>query len=416
MTVSNREATDKKTSGAAGEAGADVKGASEAAPSTEPRMVTVIVLDSVGVGALPDAEAFGDAGSHTLDHTLEASGVELPNLGALGIGNIEGVTAVPPADHPIASYGRMEERSPGKDTTTGHWEFMGVILEHPFRTFEAFPPEVMDAFDALTGTGHLGNFPASGTEIIADLGEEHLRTGKPIVYTSADSVFQVAAHVDVVPLETLYHWCEGAREILTGEHSVARVIARPFTGPVGAFERLGAQRHDYSVEPATATVLDALKAAGQEVIGVGKIPDIFAHRGFTREVPSGSNVEGVERTLELLRERPGGLVFTNLVEFDSLYGHRRDPAGYGRALTEVDERIPELIDAVSPGDALIIVSDHGNDPTWPGTDHTREYGLLLVHEPGVPGVSLGTRGSFADVGATVAQRLGVAWEGPGKPV
>ncbi len=375
--------------------------------------VTVLVLDSVGVGALPDAEAFGDAGSHTLDHTIAHTGVSLPNLASLGLGNIEGVTSVPPSERPLASHGRMEERSPGKDTTTGHWEFMGVILQHAFRTFEKFPPEVMNAFDELTGRGHLGNYPASGTEIIADLGEEHLRTGEPIVYTSADSVFQVAAHVDVVPLETLYRWCEGARQILTGENSVARVIARPFTGEVGAFERLGAKRHDYSVEPPTPTVLDAVKEAGKQVIGVGKIPDIYAHRGFTREVPSGSNMEGVDRTLELMRERPDGLVFTNLVEFDSLYGHRRNPEGYAQALEEVDARIPELLGAVAPGDTLLIISDHGNDPTWPGTDHTREHGLLLAYRPDQAPEDLGTRATFADVGATVAATLGVPWNGPG---
>lgn len=376
--------------------------------------VTLLVLDSVGVGALPDAEAFGDAGAHTLDHTVAATGVHLPNLSQLGIGNIEGVTSLAPAELPLASYGRMVERSPGKDTTTGHWEFMGVILEHPFRTFQEFPPEVMEAFDEVTGRGHLGNYPASGTEIIAELGEEHLATGYPIVYTSADSVFQVAAHVDVVPLDTLYRWCEGAREILTGEHSVARVIARPFTGRQGEFVRLGEDRRDYSVAPEVPTVLDALKEASKEVVGVGKIPDIYAHRGFTREVHSGTNAEGIERTLELMREGPDGLVFTNLVEFDSLYGHRRDPQGYARALREVDDRIPELLEAMREGDTLIIVSDHGNDPTWPGTDHTREHGLLLAYSPGIPGRDLGTRETFADVGATVAALLGVPWGGHGE--
>lgn len=373
-----------------------------------------MVLDSVGLGALPDAHEFGDAGSHTLDHTVAASGVQLPNLAALGLGNIQGVQSVPAATAPLASWGRMLERSPGKDTTTGHWEFMGVILEQPFRTFQKFPPAVMQRFDALTGRGHLGNYPASGTQIIAELGEEHLRTGQPIVYTSADSVFQVAAHVDVVPLEELYRWCEGARQILTGEHSVARVIARPFTGPAGAFRRLGDKRHDYSVEPQFPTVLDALKGAGQEVIGVGKIPDIYAHRGFTRQVASGSNSEGVERTLELMNQRPNGLIFTNLVEFDSLYGHRRDPQGYGRALAEFDARLPDLLAGVGRGDSLILVSDHGNDPTWEGTDHTREYGMLLHYRPGTNGVDLGTRATFADVGATVADLLGASWDGPGQ--
>src|SRR5690625_2270467 len=338
--------------------------------------VTVIVLDSVGVGSLPDADAFGDEGSHTLDHTVAASGVSLDNLARLGLGNVTGVSSLPTEPRPLASYGRMLERSPGKDTTTGHWEFMGVVLEHPFRTFEAFPPEVMDAFDAATGRGDLGNFPASGTDIIRDLGEEHLASGWPIVYTSADSVFQVAAHVDVVPLQQLYAWCQAARRILAGARSVARVIARPFSGEAGAFERLGADRRDYSVSPPTTTVLDVLKEAGREVIGIGKIPDIYGQRGFTSEVHTKSNLDGIDRTLEVMKRRPDGLAFVNLVEFDSLYGHRRDPSGYARALSEFDERLPAVLAAVSPGDTLLIISDHGNDPTWPGTDHTREHGLL----------------------------------------
>ncbi len=374
--------------------------------------VTLIVLDSLGVGALPDAELFGDAGSHTLDHTLTAAGVELPNLQSLGLGNVAGVNSLERVAAPLASHGRMRELSPGKDTTTGHWEFMGVVLERPFRTHERFPAEVMTAFDAATGRGHLGNYAASGTEVLEELGEEHARTGDPIVYTSADSVFQVAANVDVVPLETLYAWCEVAREILVGEHAVARVIARPFRGGPGAYQRLGDKRHDYSLAP-PANVLDAIKAAGREVIGVGKIPDIYAHRGFTREVHAGSNAEGVERTLELMRQRPDGLVMTNLVEFDSLYGHRRDVEGYARALMEFDAALPDLLMACAPSDQLLLVSDHGNDPTWRGTDHTREHGLLLAYSPGVPGVDLGTRDTFADVGATVAEQLGVAWSGIG---
>ena len=375
--------------------------------------VTLVVLDSVGVGALPDADAFGDEGAHTLDHTIEATGVHLPGFARLGLGNVPGVTRLEPVQAPVASHGRLAERSPGKDTTTGHWEFMGAILEHPFRTFERFPDAVMRAFDAATGRGHLANRPASGTVILDELGEEHLRTGFPIVYTSADSVFQVAAHEGVVPLETLYAWCEAARDILVGEHAVARVIARPFTGAPGAFERLGAKRRDYSVEPPTPIVLDALIAAGREVIGVGKIPDIYAHRGFTREVKAGTNDDGVTRTLELMRARPQGLVFTNLVEFDSLYGHRRNPQGYAGALAAVDARLDDFLAATAPGDALMFVSDHGNDPTWHGTDHTREYGLLLAYAPGRVGDSLGTRTSFADVGATVADLLEVAWDGAG---
>jgi phosphopentomutase len=272
----------------------------------------------------------------------------------------------------------------------------------------------MDAFDAATGRGHLGNRPASGTTILDELGEEHMRTGYPIVYTSADSVFQVATHVGVVPLQTLYDWCQAARSILVGENSVARVIARPFTGRPGAFERLGAQRHDYSVAPPQPTVLDELLAAGRQVVGVGKIPDIYAHRGFSREVAAGTNALGIDRTVELMLERPAGLVMTNLVEFDSLYGHRRDPHGYASALEYLDDRLPELLEACADGDVLMFVSDHGNDPTWPGTDHTREHGLLLAYAPGRPGVELGTRSSFADVGATVAALLRVEWGGVGE--
>ena len=374
---------------------------------------TIVVLDSVGVGALPDARSFGDAGADTLDHTVAATGIQLPNLARLGLGNIAGVTRLPTVQPPIGSWGRLAERSPGKDTTTGHWEFMGVVLDAPFRTYSRFPREVMDAFDEVTGRDHLGNKPASGTEIIAELGPRHLATGAPIVYTSADSVFQVAAHVDVVPLETLYTWCEGARAILQGEHAVARVIARPFTGKPGAFRRLGGKRRDFSLAPPHPTVLDALADAGRDVVGIGKIPDIYNRRGITREVKSGSNVEGIEATLRVMRERPNGLVFTNLVEFDSLYGHRRDTRGYARALLEVDARTPDLLAAVSPGDALAFVSDHGNDPTWYGTDHTREYGLLLAYAPDAPPSDLGTRLTFADVGATAADFLGVAWEGWG---
>ena len=374
--------------------------------------VTIIVLDSVGVGALPDAESFGDAGAHTLDHTLEATGVKLPNFQKLGLGNISSVSSIPSADTPSGAYGRLNEVSPGKDTTTGHWEFMGVQLEEPFNTFEHFPQEVMDAFSEVTGTGHLGNRPASGTQIIEDLGAEHLGTGQPIVYTSADSVFQVATHVDAVPLETLYEWCEGAREILQGKYAVARVIARPFKGEPGDFGRIGEARKDFSLTPPHPTVLNALRDAGKEVVGIGKIPDIYNHSGFTEEVHTDSNLDGVEKTLAAMRGRPDGLIFCNLVEFDSLYGHRRDPQGYAEALKGVDARLPDLLDAVGEGDVLFFVSDHGNDPTWRGTDHTREYGLLLAY--GGQTADLGTRGSFADLGASVADLLGATWEGAGE--
>ena len=375
--------------------------------------VTIVVLDSVGVGALPDARSFGDAGADTLDHTLSATNVQLPNFARLGLGNIAGVTRVPSIVPATGSWGRLAERSPGKDTTTGHWEFMGVVLDEPFRTYSQFPKAVMDAFDRVTGRSHLGNKPASGTEIIAELGRQHLDTGAPIVYTSADSVFQIAAHVDVVPLETLYRWCSGARSILQGEHAVARVIARPFTGEPGSFRRLGAKRRDYSLSPPHPTVLNALEDAGKEVVGIGKIPDIYDRSGITREVKASHNQEGIDATLATMADRPDGLVFVNLVDFDSLYGHRRDTRGYAQALAEADVRVPELLEATAEGDVVLFVSDHGNDPTWYGTDHTREYGLLLAYAPGRPGVDLGTRLSFADVGATVADLLDVRWDGVG---
>ena len=380
--------------------------------------VTVIVLDSVGLGALPDARQIQGRRALTLSTTpLRLAGVELPNLQKLGLGSIQGVASLAAAKVPLASYGRLNEVSPGKDTTTGHWEFMGVVLEQAFQTFPAehpsFPEEVMDAFDEVTGTGHLGNRAASGTVIIEELGEEHLETGKPVVYTSADSVFQIAAHIDVVDLDTLYEWCEGARDILTGDYAVARVIARPFEGEPGEFDRIGAKRKDFSLSPPETTVLNVLKEAGKEVVGVGKIPDIYGHEGFTREVKTGSNLDGIAETLEAMRQRPDGLVFCNLVEFDSLYGHRRDPGGYAGALKDFDERLPELLDAVTGDDLLILTSDHGNDPTWEGSDHTREYGLLLAYRSGREGKSLGTRDTFADLGATVADVLGVTWEGAG---
>jgi len=374
--------------------------------------VTVIVLDSVGVGALPDADAFGDEGAHTLDHTLAATGVQLPHLEAAGLGRIAGVASVPAVAEPTAAYGRMEQRSPGKDTTTGHWEFMGVILEQPFRTFSHFPPEVMEAFDAATGRGHLGNRAASGTTILDELGQEHQNSGKPIVYTSADSVFQVAAHVEVVPLETLYAWCEAARRILTGPHSVARIIARPFRGAPGRWERLHGARRDLSVTP-PRTVLNALLEAGRQVIGIGKIADIYAGSGVGEIRKTGTNEEGIDVTLAAMAERPEGLIATNLVDFDAAYGHRRDPQGYAAALAAFDARLPELIAATGQGDVLLLVSDHGNDPTWPGTDHTREYALLLGFGPAAAGRELGTRSGFADLGATVAELLGVAWQGAG---
>ncbi len=380
--------------------------------------VTVIVLDSVGVGELPDAASFGDLGAHTLDHALCRARVDLPNFQKFGFGNIDGVFSILKTDSPIASFGKLNELSPGKDTSTGHWEFMGVVLEHAFKTMPAkypsFPKEIMNAFDKTTGHGHLANYSASGTKVIEDFGAEHLKTGNPIVYTSADSVFQIAAHIDVVPLETLYEWSRAARKILKDDFAVARVIARPFKGELGNFERIGSARKDFALNPPHETVLDKLLAAGKEVIGIGKIPDIYNHNGFSQEIHSDSNLDGIEKTLVAMKERPDGFIFTNLVEFDSLYGHRRKPVGYANALLDVDNRLEDFIDACQDDDVLIFISDHGNDPTFPGSDHTREYGMLLAYSPNAKAVSLGTRASFADVGATVADLLNVSWDGVGE--
>lgn len=375
--------------------------------------VTAIVLDSVGLGYLPDAPLFGDEGADTLDHTVLKTGVELPHLAALGLGWVPGVHTLPRLE-PQGAFGRMLEVNPGKDTTTGHWEFVGVYLEKPFRTYpEGFPEELLRAWaEAIGVKGWLLNRPYSGTEAIRDYGETHLKTGFPIVYTSADSVFQVAAHLEVVPLEELYRFCQVAREMLVGEHQVARVIARPFAGEPGNFYRREDLRKDFALEP-PRNVLDLLKEGGLEVVGVGKIPDIYAHRGFTREVKTKDNTDGLEKTLALMQEPFSGLLFANLVDFDAKYGHRRNPEGYARALKEVDDFLPRLMEALGPEDHLFLVSDHGNDPTFFGTDHTREYGMLLWVGPGVKG-DLGTRESFADLGATWARLFGLTWEGPGK--
>jgi len=375
---------------------------------------SIIVLDSVGAGELPDAQAFGDVGAHTLNHTLKASGVQLPNLTALGLGQLPTLD-LPASTATSGSFGRLKEVSPGKDTSTGHWEFMGVQLEHAFQVFPGgFPPEVMARFTAATGTGYLCNRPYSGTQVIADYGPEHLKSGDPIVYTSADSVFQIAAHLDRVPIETLYQWCQAARDILQGEYAVARVIARPFRGEF-PYERAGELRRDFSLTP-PPTVLDALKAAGKDVVGIGKIPDIYDHQGFTEEIHTDDNADGIRKTLARMQQPYDGLVFTNLVDFDSKFGHRRDPHGYAGALRAFDDALPELLASVPDDGCLLLISDHGNDPTWTGTDHTREHGLLLAYRPGGSGVgvSLGDRETFADIGATVAEALGVGWEGPGE--
>jgi len=371
--------------------------------------IIVIVLDSLGVGALPDAAAYGDQGTNTLAHLAEAvGGVNLPHLGALGLGNLLPVAGVPPAAAPAGAFGRMAERSAGKDTTTGHWEMTGVVVTKPFPLYpHGFPPEIITAFEARTGRRVLCNRPASGTQVILEYGEEHLATGSPIVYTSADSVFQIAAHEDVIPPEELYRLCRIARSILTGEHAVSRVIARPFTGSPGHFVRTP-RRHDFSLPPSGTTVLDLLTAAGWPVTGVGKIWDIFAGRGVTESLSGAGNEELVTRTVEAMKGPGRGLVFTNLVDFDMLYGHRNDPAGYAGALERFDARLPEIYGAMTSGDLLVITADHGCDPTTPGTDHTREHVPLLVKGDMVrPGVDLGTRTSFTDLAATIAEAFAV---------
>jgi phosphopentomutase len=379
------------------------------------RAVALVVLDSVGIGGAPDAQRFGDQASATLQHVAEAvGGISLPHMESLGLGRIASLAGVAAADDPEGAFGSMTERSSGKDTTTGHWEIAGIVLDRPFPTYPGgFPPEVLDEFERRIGVPTLGNVAASGTEIIAALGEEHVRTGRPIVYTSADSVFQIAAHVDVVPLERLYAMCRTARELLRGPHEVGRVIARPFRGAPGAFERTP-DRHDFAVPPPSPTVLDEVCSAGLEVRGVGKIADIFAGRGVTSSRPTRSNDEGVTAVVEGLAEISRGLVFANLVDFDQSYGHRNDPEGYARALEAFDRRLPEIRGALGAEDVLVLTADHGNDPTTPSTDHSRErVPLLITGELVATGVAVGERASFADCGATVAELLGVATTTPG---
>ena len=367
----------------------------------------MIVLDAVGAGALPDAESYGDAGSDTLGNVARAvGGLDLPNMEALGLGNVEPLEGCPPQPGAPAVAGRLTERSKGKDTTTGHWELMGVVTPQPMPTYpHGFPHDVIDPFMHRTARGVLGNKPASGTEIIQELGEEHQQTGKWIVYTSADSVFQVAAHVETIPLEELYHACEIAREILTGKHAVGRVIARPFTGEPGNYVRTP-NRHDFSLEPKRPNYLSLVREAGAKVYGVGKISDIFAGCDIDESYPTKSNVEGITETERLLRESDGGLVFTNLVETDMLWGHRNDPVNFHRCLQDFDRRLPDILDALGPGDLLILTSDHGCDPTTPSTDHSREHALLLAYVEGKNAAGRIHEGEFADVGATVNLWLG----------
>ncbi len=372
------------------------------------RRFLILVADSAGCGALPDAREYGDEGSDTIGNTSRAvGGLSLPVLGRMGLGHLTAIAGVPPDPAPTGFHGRMAERSRGKDTITGHWEMMGIVVADGLSLFpRGFPPEIVEPFVRETGVpGILGNRAASGTVIIQELGEEHQRTGKPIVYTSADSVFQIAAHEETVPLETLYSWCAIARRQLD-RWRVARVIARPFVGEPGRYVRTY-NRRDFAIAAPGPTVLDRLVEVGIPVFGVGKIPDIFDHKGITDEIHTEGNADGLARTRALLDRVDHGLVFVNLVDFDMLYGHRNDPAGYARALEEMDRALPGILGKLRPGEIGAITADHGCDPTTPSTDHSREYVPLLVHAPGRGGGALGTRDSFADLGATVAEFFGV---------
>jgi len=373
------------------------------------RRILLIVLDGAGIGAMPDAPDWGDAGADTFGHILESRRVHLPNLQTYGLGNIRPLEAVPPLDQLRGSYGRCALRSNGKDTTTGHWEMAGIILDHAFPTYpNGFPSPVIDKFIRETSVpGILGNMPASGTEIIKVLGEEHVKTGKPIVYTSADSVFQIAAHEEVVPLERLYEICEIARRILDGEHKVGRVIARPFRGEPGAFYRTE-NRHDYAVPPPRQNLLPALADEDLDVVCIGKIASIYDSMGVTKDLTAKNNEQSIDQTISALKDSTHGLIFSNLVDFDMLYGHRRDTEGYAKALEHFDSRLPEIESAMRDDDVMMITADHGNDPTFPGTDHTREYAPLLVYgKTSRPGVNLGTRASLADIGQTIADNFGI---------
>ncbi|HUP44472.1 MAG TPA: phosphopentomutase [Thermoanaerobaculia bacterium] len=374
------------------------------------RRVIVIVCDSLGVGELPDARDFGDEGSNTLGHVLRDARPRLPNLESIGLLH----TLPQPASRvtPRAAYGRMAERSAGKDTTTGHWEMMGLVVTEPFRTYpNGFPREIITEYERRIGRKTLGNRPASGTVILDELGEEHMRTGSPIVYTSGDSVFQVAAHEEVIPVEELWRICAVARELMRGEHNVGRIIARPFVGEgKGSFKRT-ANRKDFSVRPTGVTVVELAQKAGRQVVGLGKIADIFDHVGIGTEIRTESNSDGMRKTIDLVRDSDADFIFTNLVDFDSKYGHRNDVAGYGKALETFDGELPALLDALRSEDLLFITADHGCDPADVSTDHTREYVPLIIAGPSVTTRSLGTRSTFADLGATICEYLNIPNDG-----
>ncbi len=370
--------------------------------------VFLIVLDSLGAGALPDAADFGDAGAFTLHSVAQSPELSIPNLRSLGIGNIPGLEFLGAADFPRGAFGKCSERSAGKDTTVGHWEIAGLVSDTPLPTYpNGFPAELIAAFENAVGRGTLVNSVYSGTKVIEDWGDEHVRTGKYIVYTSADSVFQIAAHEDIVPLDELYVDCQRARDLLCGRHAVGRVIARPFTGESGAYRR-SANRRDFSLEPPGPTMLDALSAAGRDVIAVGKITDIFAHRGITDAIHTENNADGMQKTLAVAERAFDGLCFVNLVDFDMLYGHRRDVDGYARALSQFDRFLALLTAKLAPDDMLFVTADHGCDPAFRGTDHTREYTPLLVFGERIRPADLGVRGSFADIAATLLELFSVS--------
>ncbi|MFZ7120431.1 MAG: phosphopentomutase [Eubacteriaceae bacterium] len=372
------------------------------------KRVIWIVIDSVGIGALPDAYLYGDEGSNTLENIYKnIKDYRLKNLEKMGIGKIDGVKNIPKDSESKAAYGKAIEKSPGKDTTTGHWEMSGIILDKPFPVFpKGFPKEFIDEFEISIGRKVLGNYPESGTKIIQDLGDKHVNTGKPIVYTSADSVFQIAAHEDVISLEELYSICTIARNMLVGELSVGRVIARPFIGTSGKYKRTP-HRHDFSLKPFGKTVLDKIKESGLNVMGVGKIHDIFAGEGLTEYVHMNNNMEGIDNTLRYMNSNKKGLIFTNLVDFDMIYGHRNDLEGYAFALQQFDNRLPEIIEMMDEDDVLIINSDHGCDPSTVSTDHSREYIPILIYGNRIKSINLGIRKTFADIGATVCELVGV---------
>ena len=370
--------------------------------------VLLIVLDGAGIGAMPDAPEWGDAGSDTFGHILESRRLELPHLQRYGLGNIRPLANLPPVEGPIGSYGKCALHSNGKDTTTGHWEMAGIILKRAFPTYpNGFPTTVIDRFVRETSVpGILGNIPASGTEIIKVLGEEHVKTKKPIVYTSADSVFQIAAHEEVIPLDRLYEICEIARGILDGEHKVGRVIARPFLGQPGSFYRTE-NRHDYAVPPPRENLLPTLADEELDVVCIGKIASIYDSIGVTEDLTAKNNEQSINQTIKALKEKTRGLIFSNLVDFDMLYGHRRDTEGYAKALEHFDNRLPEIEEAMREDDLMMITADHGNDPTFPGSDHTREYAPLLVYGKTAKSVNLGTRNSLSDIGQTIADNFGL---------